>query len=141
MGRILSIDYGRKRSGIAVTDEMKIIATGLTTVATHDLFDFLTSYIAKENVETIVVGLPKTLQNRPSESARYTEPFVKKLKKSFPFITIERIDERFTSSIAQESMRKSGIKKTQRQDKSIIDKISATIILQSYMSMKERSNQ
>ena len=138
MGRILAIDYGQKRVGIAVTDDMQIIATGLTTVHVKDVFDFLKDYLAKENVETIVIGEPKDMKNRPSDSSRFIEPFVKKMKKTFPMTKIERFDERFTSVMAQQAIIDSGAKKKKRQDKSLVDTVSATIILQSYMNSLSR---
>jgi putative Holliday junction resolvase len=138
MGRILAIDYGQKRAGIAVTDEMKIIATGLTTVHVKDLFDFLKDYLNRENVEVIVVGEPKDMKNRPSDSSRFIEPFVKKLKKTFPNIKIERFDERFTSVMGQNAILESGVKKKKRQDKAVVDTVSATLILQSYMNSLSR---
>jgi len=134
MGRILAIDYGQKRVGIAVTDELKMIATGLTTVHVKDIFDFLKDYLSKEKVETIVVGEPKDMMNRPSDAARFIEPFVKKLKKTFPDMKVARFDERFTSNMAHEAMLTGGLKKKKRQDKALVDTISATIILQSYMN-------
>lgn len=134
MGRILAIDYGRKRSGIAVSDPMKIIAGGLTTVDTPKLLSFLVDYCKKEEVETFVVGEAKHMDNTPSESMQYIEPFVEQLAKTFPQIPIERIDERFTSKMAFQAMIDGGLKKKQRQNKAMIDQVSATIILQSYMN-------
>ncbi len=134
MGRIMAIDYGSKRVGIAVTDPSRIIATGLTTVHSKDLIDFLKKYIEKEPVDCIVVGEPKQMNNEPSESARFIEPFVMHLKRSFPGIKVERVDERFTSKMAFQTMIDSGLKKKDRQNKALVDEISATIILQSYMS-------
>jgi len=134
MGRILAIDYGQKRVGIAVTDQLKMIATGLTTVHVKDIFDFLKNYLQKEPVETIVVGEPKDMMNRPSDSSRFIEPFVKKLRKTFPDIKIDRFDERFTSNMAHDAMLTGGLKKKRRQDKALVDTISATLILQSYMN-------
>lgn len=133
MGRILSIDYGRKRTGIAVTDSLKIIANGLTTVPSAKLMDFLKEYTAKETVETFVVGLPKQLNNELSESWKYIEPFIKHLKKTFPGIPVELVDERFTSALAHQAMLTGGVKKKDRQNKELVDEISATIILQSYL--------
>ncbi|NDV68750.1 Holliday junction resolvase RuvX [Dysgonomonas sp. 25] len=133
MGRLLAIDYGTKRTGIAVSDPLKIIANGLTTVPTHTLFDFLKTYLAKENVECIVVGMPKQMNNEDSESMKHIRPFVKKLKALYPDITIEQYDERFTSVIAQQAIIDSGLKKKDRQNKALVDEVSATIILQSYM--------
>lgn len=134
MGRILAIDYGQKRVGIAVTDELQMIANGLETVHVKDIWNFLKKYTDKENVECIVVGEPKNLRNLPSDSTRFIEPFVKKLKKTFPNIKVDRFDERFTSKLAFDAMIESGLNKKKRSDKAMVDKISATIILQSYMS-------
>ena len=133
MARIISIDYGQKRTGLAVTDPMKIIATGLTTIPTHTLYDFLKDYISKENVERIIVGLPKQTNGLPSENMKRIEPFVAKWEKDFPAIPIEYYDERFTSVLAHRAMIDGGLKKKTRQDKALVDKISATIILQSYL--------
>ncbi len=133
MARIISIDYGQKRTGLAVTDPMKIIANGLTTIPTHTLYDFLKDYISKENVERIIVGLPKQTNGLPSENMKRIEPFVAKWKKDFPAIPIEYYDERFTSVLAHRAMIDGGLKKKTRQDKALVDKISATIILQSYL--------
>lgn len=133
MGRILAIDYGRKRAGIAVTDELQIIATGLETVASHELLTFLKNYTAREQVDLIVVGEPRDMMNRPSESSRYIEPFVKKLQATFPDMVIKRFDERFTSKMAHQAMLDGGLKKKKRQDKALVDTLSATLILQSYM--------
>ena len=134
MGRILAIDYGTKRTGIAVTDEMQIIASGLTTVNTKELLTFLTDYSASENVEKFVVGLPKQMDNTASESEIYIQKFLKQLAKILPDIPVERIDERFTSKMAFQTMIDSGLKKKQRQNKALIDEISATLILQSYLA-------
>lgn len=133
MGRILAIDFGEKKTGIAVTDELKIIASGLTTIATKNIFSFLTEYLKTENVELFVVGEPKQMNNKPSESEQFIAPFVKKLSQTFPKIPIKRMDERFTSKMAFQSMIDSGLSKKQRQNKKLIDEISATIILQSYL--------
>lgn len=138
MGRILAIDYGRKRSGIAVTDPMRIIATGLTTVESPKLLDWLKDYCTKEEVDVFVVGEAKHMDNTPSESMQYIEPFVAKLKETFPSKEIARVDERFTSKMAFQAMIDGGLKKKQRQNKALIDQVSATIILQSYMSQVER---
>lgn len=134
MGRILAIDYGTKRTGIAVTDEMQIIASGLTTVDTKTLLDFLQAYVAKEKVEKFVVGLPKQMNNTASESEVYIQKFLQQLEKVMPHIPVERVDERFTSKIAFQTMVDSGLKKKQRKNKALIDEISATLILQSYLS-------
>lgn len=133
MGRIMAIDYGRKRVGLAVTDELKMIATGLETVRAHDIFDYLKQYIRQETVECFVVGEPKQMNNTASESVRFIDPFVKKLKKEFPLIPVERYDERFTSKMASQSLIQAGAKKKDRQNKGLIDKISAVLILQSYL--------
>ncbi|WP_405569479.1 Holliday junction resolvase RuvX [Winogradskyella sp. Asnod2-B02-A] len=134
MGRILAIDYGTKRTGIAITDEMQIIASGLTTVDTKELLQFLKDYITKEKVEKIVVGLPKQMDNTASESEVYIQKFLVQLAKAIPNIPVDRVDERFTSKMAFQSMIDSGLKKKQRKNKALIDEISATLILQSYLS-------
>ncbi len=133
MGRILAIDYGQKRVGLAVTDTLKMIATNLTTVASKDIFEYLTNYTTKENVELMVVGLAKKLNNTESESMRFITPFVKKLKLVFPNLPIEMYDERYTSKLAFQSMIDSGASKKTRQNKGLIDSISATILLQNYL--------
>ena len=133
MGRVLAIDYGKVRTGIAVTDELKIIASGLTTVATEELLTFLKDYTKKESVEAFVIGKPKQLNNTDSESEVLIAPFVEKLQKAFPNIPINRVDERFTSKMAFQTMIDSGLKKKQRRNKGLVDEISATIILQSYL--------
>lgn len=136
MGRILAIDYGLKRSGIAVTDELQIIASGLTTVATADLMAFLKEYTAKEPVELFLVGEPKQMDNTASESEKFIKPFLKQLEKAFPTIAVKRVDERFTSKMAFQTMIDSGLKKNQRKNKALVDEISATLILQSYLYSK-----
>ncbi len=136
LARILAIDYGKKRTGIAITDDLQIIASGLTTVDTKKIFSFLTEYLKNENVELFVVGEPKQLNNTESESEQFIKPFILKLSTTFPKIPIKRIDERFTSKMAFQSMIDSGLKKKQRQNKALIDEISATIILQSYLNQK-----
>ncbi len=136
MGRILAIDYGRKRVGLAVTDSLKMIANGLTTVSSKDIFDFLTSYIKKENLECFVVGYPKQMNNQPSESIEYINTFIKQLKRKFPDIPVELIDERFTSKMAFQTMIDGGLKKKARKNKALVDTISATIILQSFLEKK-----
>ena len=133
MARILAIDYGKKRTGIAVTDEMQLIASGLTTVRTHDLIKFLKEYVVKESVELFLVGEPKQMNNEASESEVLIKEFIRLLTKAIPAIPIKRVDERFTSKMAFQTMIDSGLKKKQRQNKSLIDEISATIILQSYL--------
>ena len=133
MGRILALDFGKVRTGIAVTDELKIIASGLKTVATKELLPFLKTYLQKENVDLILLGKPKQMDNTDSESEVLIKPFLEKLEKSFPKIPIKRIDERFTSKMAFQTMIDSGLKKKQRRNKALVDEISATIILQSYL--------
>jgi putative Holliday junction resolvase len=134
MGRLLAIDYGTKRTGIAVTDELQIIASGLTTVSTPELIAFLKDYISKEAVDKIVVGLPKQMDNTDSESEVFIQKFLVKLEKQIPNIPIVRVDERFTSKMAFQTMIDSGLSKKQRRNKALVDEISATLILQSYMS-------
>jgi len=136
LGRILAFDFGEKRTGIAVTDELQIIASGLTTVNTKQLFSFLTEYLKNETVELFIVGEPKQLNNTASESEQFIQPFIKKLSTTFPKIPIKRVDERFTSKMAFQSMIDSGLKKKQRQNKALVDEISATLILQSYLYNK-----
>ncbi|MGQ3678087.1 MULTISPECIES: Holliday junction resolvase RuvX [Tenacibaculum] len=136
MGRILAIDFGKKRTGIAVTDELQIIASGLTTVNTSELITFLKEYTQKENVELFLVGKPKQMDNSDSESEVLITPFLQKLEKAIPSIPIKRVDERFTSKMAFQTMIDSGLKKKQRQNKALVDEISATIILQSYLYNK-----
>lgn len=133
MGRILAIDYGRKRSGIAVTDSLQLIANGLTTVPSHLLMEFLKNYIKSEIVERIVVGLPKKLDNTPSENMKNIIPFVNRIKKELPDIPVEMYDERFTSAIAHQAMIMGGAKKSARRNKATIDEISAAIILNDYL--------
>lgn len=136
MGRILAIDYGQKRVGLAVTDVDQIIASPLTTVHSKDIISFLKNYIKSENVELFVVGEPRQMNNTASESVKYIDPFVRLLAKEFPEIKVVRIDERFTSKIAQQVVLNSGLKKKDRQNKSLVDTISAAVILQSYLEMR-----
>lgn len=136
MARLLSIDYGKKRTGIAVSDPLQIIANGLTTVETSGLFDFLKEYLDKEDVECIVVGLPKQMSGELSENMKRIEPFVNRLKKLYPDISVEYYDERFSSKMAHQAMIDGGLKKRDRQNKELVDEISATIILQGYMESK-----
>lgn len=131
--RILSIDYGKKRTGIAVTDPLQIVAGGLVTVATHTLFDFLKDYVSREQVERIVIGKPMQPNGQPSENFQRVEQFVKRWRKAMPEIPIEYYDERFTSVLAHQAMIDGGLRKKARQDKALVDEISATIILQDYM--------
>jgi putative Holliday junction resolvase len=134
MGRILAIDYGKKRTGIAVTDPLRLIATPLDTVLTLELLNYLTAYIKKETVDEFVVGMPKTLLNQDSEIAPLVRTFVEELKKTFPEKTVHLADERFTSNMAMQAMIDGGMKKKDRQVKGNVDKISATIILQSFLT-------
>ena len=137
MSRILAIDYGKKRTGIAVTDVLQIIANGLTTVPTTELMDFIRKYVEKEPVERIIVGHPKQMNNEDSENMKRIVPFVNQLKKTFPQIPVELYDERFTSVLAHQAMIDGGLKKKALQNKALVDEISATIILQSYMESKK----
>ena len=136
MSRILAIDYGKKRTGIAVTDILQMIANGLTTVATTELMDFVLKYVEKEPVERIIVGHPKQMNNEDSENMKRIIPFVNQLKKKLPNIPVELVDERFTSVLAHQAMLDGGLKKKARQNKALVDEISATIILQSYLETK-----
>ncbi len=137
MARIVAIDYGRKRVGLAVTDPFQIIANGLDTVAAKDVLTYLEKYFQTEEVECIVVGYPKQMNNEDSESVKYLKPFLGQLKKKFPEMPIEQVDERFTSKMAFQTMIDAGLKKKDRQDKGTIDAVSATIILQSYMEQQK----
>ena len=136
MGRILAIDFGAKRTGLAITDELQIIASGLTTVATTELLIFLKNYIAKEQVELFLVGEPKQMDYSASESEALIKPFISKLHQQHPNIPIKRVDERFTSKMAFQTMIDSGLNKKQRKNKALVDEISATLILQSYLYSK-----
>ena len=135
MGRIIGIDYGRKRCGIAVTDPDGIIASPMTTVPANELLSFLKKYIAEENVECIVIGEPRQMDNTSSEAEKYIKPFIKQLSVNFPDVKIDRVDERFTSMMATQAIIQSGISKKKRRDKSLVDKVSAAIILQTYLDM------
>lgn len=137
MARILSIDYGKKRTGLAVTDPLQIIAGGLATVSTSELFDYLQGYIAREEVERIVIGEPRQPNGHPSENLQRVQEFVNRWRKAVPQIPIEFYDERFTSVLAHQAMIDGGLKKKARQDKALVDEISATIILQDYMRSKK----
>lgn len=140
MGRIIAIDYGQKRVGFAATDELRICAHALETVHVTLAFDYLKKYIETEKVDVIVIGEPKKLDNTPSDSTRYIEPFVNRVRKAFPNIEIARVDERFTSRMAFQTMIDSGLKKKDRQNKALVDTISATIILQTYLQQLEIEN-
>ncbi len=132
MGKVLAMDFGKKRTGIAVTDDMQIIASGLTTVNTKELIPFLKDYVKKENVELFIIGEPKQMNNQPSQSEALIASFIEKLKKEID-IPIKRVDERFTSKMAMQTMIDSGLPKKKRQNKALLDEISATIILQTYL--------
>ena len=136
MARIMAIDLGRKRCGIAVTDPLQIIANGLTTVHSSQVVDFVLNYMKQEEVETLVIGEPKDMKNNPSDCSKYIDPIVNRLKKLLPAMNIVRYDERFTSVMAHQTMIDAGLKKSKRQDKELVDTIAATIILQSYMESK-----
>ena len=137
MGRIIAIDYGQKKVGFAVTDELQICANGLETVHVSKAFDFLKDYVSREKVDVIVVGDPRKMDNSQSDSARCIEPFVNRVRKEIPDIPLVRMDERFTSKMAFQTMIDAGLGKKARQNKELVDKISATIILQSYLLTKE----
>lgn len=136
MPRIIAIDFGQKRTGIAVTDELQIIASGLTTVPSETLFDFLKSYFEKEEVTKAIIGDPKQMNGQPSESAPMINAFVEQFQKTFPNIKVIRVDERFTSKMAMQTMIDSGLGKKQRQNKALLDEISATIMLRDYLTRK-----
>lgn len=133
MARILAIDFGTRRTGLAVTDELQIIASGLTTVPTSELLSFLKDYFEKEEVELVLLGEPKQMNNTASESEVYILEFLKKFEKQFPDMPVKRVDERFTSKMAMQTLIDSGLKKKQRQNKALVDEVSATIILQTYL--------
>jgi putative Holliday junction resolvase len=137
MSRILAIDYGQKRVGLAVTDILQIIATSLDTVHPKDVIKYIAEYVKREPVELFVVGFPKDLQNKDTDATKFVEAFIKQLDKAFPDIPVEKIDERFTSKIAFRAMIDGGMKKSDRRNKSTIDKVSAVIILQSYLEQKQ----
>ena len=137
MARIMAIDYGRKRTGVAVTDPLPLIANALATVPSGELVKFIQSYMAKEPVELIVVGQPKQMNNEPSENMRYVQAFVTHLKRTLPQIPIEYYDERFTSVMAHQAMLDGGLRKKKRQEKALVDEISAVIILQAYLESKK----
>ena len=137
MARILAIDYGKKRTGLAVTDPLKIIAGGLATVLTHELFQFLHDYTQKEQVELIIIGEPKQPNGLPSENLARVQQFVNRWRKAMPQIPIEYFDERYTSVLAHRAMIDGGLKKKDRQNKALVDEISATILLQNYMDSRQ----
>jgi len=136
MGRIIGIDYGRKRIGLAVTDPLQMFASPLTTIAPAEFDSFMKEYLKNERVESFVIGYPRQMNNLPSESVKYIDPFIRKLKKSYPEIPVHCTDERFTSRMAFRSMIEGGVKKEDRKDKSMVDRISASIILQSYLDTR-----
>ena len=136
MPRILALDYGIKRTGLAVTDELQIIASGLTTVPSETVISFLKGYFSKENVCKVLIGEPKQMNGQPSESTPIIEKFVKEFSEQFPEMKIERVDERFTSKMAFQTMIDSGLSKKQRQNKGLVDEIAATILLQDYLTRK-----
>jgi putative Holliday junction resolvase len=138
LGRIIGIDYGTKRVGVAVTDPMQMIASGLTTVGAHEILDFLSDYLKKEKVDAIVLGLPKKMNNTDSESLQYVRQFETALKRRFPEMPVKLQDERFTSQLAMDAMIRGGMKKKDRQVKANLDKISAAIILQSYLEQMDQ---
>lgn len=137
MARILSIDYGKKRTGLAVTDPLQIIAGGLAIVATSELFDYLQAYISREQVEMIVIGEPRQPNGEPSENLARVQQFVNRWRKAVPQVPIQFYDERFTSVLAHQAMLDGGLKKKARQNKGLVDEISATIILEDYMRSKK----
>ncbi|CCX48788.1 MAG: Holliday junction resolvase RuvX [Muribaculaceae bacterium] len=141
MGRLLAIDYGRRRCGIAVTDTLRIVATGLATVPTAQLNEYVKRYMATEQVDAIIVGLPRTVHGEESESMRYIRPGIQRLKQALPGVKVEFFDERFTSVLAHRSMLDSGMKKMQRRDKAVVDEIAATIILNDYLQSKQYQDQ
>ena len=136
MPRILAIDYGLKRTGIAVTDELQIIASGLTTIPSENALEFLKNYFSTENVAKVLIGEPKQMNGQPSESAEIIEKFISKFQNTFPEMELVRVDERFTSKMAFQTMIDSGLNKKQRQNKGLIDEIAATIMLQDYLTRK-----
>ena len=136
MARILSIDYGKKRTGLAVTDPLQLIAGGLATVATSELFEWLSQYVSRESVERIVIGEPRQPNGQPSENLQRVRQFVATWKKAHPEIPVEYVDERYTSVLAHQAMLSGGLRKKARQDKALVDEISATIILQSYLESR-----
>lgn len=139
MGRILGIDFGTKRIGIAVTDPLQIFASPLKSVKNHEFESFIEEYVKTEQVDEFVIGYPMTLNNQPSESVKYIDPFIKKIKKLFPGVPVNKVDERFTSGMALRTIIEGGVKKKRRQDKSMVDKISASIILQSFLDKRQKT--
>jgi putative holliday junction resolvase len=140
LGRILALDIGRKRIGVAATDPLRIIANGIGTIPTDTIISFLTDYMVKETVDLVVIGYPKQMNNQPSEAVTYIQPVINRIKKIFPDLAIDLVDERFTSKLAFQTMIDGGVKKKDRQNKALVDTISATIILQSYMEGRKFNN-
>jgi putative holliday junction resolvase len=138
MARIMSIDYGGKRTGIAVTDPLQIIATGLTTIDTKDFIKFLKDYFSKEQVEKIIIGMPVNMDDTPTHATPLVQNAIKQLQKHFPHMPVETVDERYTSKMAKDAMLEMGLKKKQRRDKKLVDEIAATIMLQEYMERSTR---
>ena len=136
MGKVLGIDYGTKRTGLAITDATQLIASGLTTVLTHDLDSFISDLVSKEDISSFVVGKPVNLDGSSTDSTSHVNGFIKRLKQKYPTISVHQIDERFTSKIAKQSILASGMKKQERQNKALVDKVSATIILQNYLDYR-----
>ena len=139
MGRILGIDFGTKRIGLAVTDPLQIFASPLMTVKNHEFEGFIEEYVKTEPVEEFVIGYPVTLNNQPSKSVEYIDAFIKKLRRLFPEITVNKVDERFTSGMALKTMIDGGVRKKDRRDKAMVDKISAAIILQSFLEKRHKT--
>ena len=137
MGRLICLDYGRKRTGIAVTDPGQIIASGVETVATHDIRTYIKNYLGREEVDGVVVGYPRDMKNEPSEAVRYIDPFLKWFRKEFPDVSLVLFDERFTSKMAQDTLISAGVPKKARQDKALVDRISAALILQSFLDSEK----
>lgn len=137
MGRILAIDFGKKRTGIAVTDPLQLIANRLETVETPEIWNFLGLYLSREQVDRVLVGYPLQLNNQPSEALRFINPFIQKFRKQYPEMMVEQVDERFTSKLAQQAILAAGVKKSDRQNKGLTDGVSATIMLQSWLEQNK----
>ena len=137
MGRLICLDYGRKRVGIAVTDPIQIIASAVETVATHDIRTYIKDYLGREDIDEVVIGYPRNLKNEPSEAVQYIDPFLKWFRKEFPDVPLVLYDERFTSKMAEDSLIRAGVPKQARRNKSLVDKISASLILQSYLESEQ----
>jgi putative holliday junction resolvase len=137
VGRLICLDYGRKRVGIATTDPLQIIASAVETVATHDIRTYVKDYLVREEIDEVVVGYPKTLKNEPSEAVQYIDPFLKWFRMEFPDVPLVLYDERFTSKMAEDTLIRAGVPKQARRNKSLVDKISASLILQSYLESEQ----